>query len=54
MIFVPSKNLDNDVVPIYEIDSFSVMDCIDIVFTSEETISKEITGVERPWDDLHH
>ncbi len=36
------------------LDLTSAMDCLDIVFPSEEAILEAMMGVDIPWDDLHH
>ena len=48
------EELDGDVAPAWTLSSSSAQDCLDTTLTSEEAILEAITGIDRPWDDLHH
>jgi hypothetical protein len=50
----PSQELDLVLEPIWAQDSLATQDPLDLVFSSDEVILKEITDSHRPWDDLHH
>lgn len=51
---LPSEDEDGDVAPVWIVDSTSTMDYLNIVLPSDEAILEAMTGVEIPWDDLHH
>lgn len=40
--------------PDWTLNSTFAQDCLDIVLPYEEAILESITGVARPWNDLHH
>lgn len=48
------EELDGDVASAWTLDSTSTMDYLDMVLPSIESILEEMTGVDRPWEDLHH
>ena len=48
------EELDGDVAPAWTLTSSSAQDCLDTTLPSEEAILEEMTGIDRPWDDLHH
>jgi hypothetical protein len=50
----PSQELDPVLEPIWAQDSLATQDPLDLVFPSNEVILEEMTGSDRPWDDLHH
>jgi hypothetical protein len=50
----PSHALDPVLEPIWAQDSLATQDPLDLVLPSDEAILKEMTGPDRPWDDLHH
>lgn len=51
---LPLEDLYGDMAPVWNIDSTSTMDCLDIVLPSEGEILEAMTRVKRPCDDLHH
>jgi hypothetical protein len=50
----PSQELDPFLEPIWDQCSLSTIDPLDPVFQSDEVILEALTGLDRPWDDLHH
>ena len=42
------------VLPAWAIESSHAHDCLDSVFPSDEAIIEVMSGVEPPWEDLHH
>jgi hypothetical protein len=50
----PSLELDPVLEPIWVQDSLTIEYPLDLVLSSDEAILEEMTGPERPWDDLHH
>jgi hypothetical protein len=50
----PSQELYPILEPIWAQDSLTTQDPLDLVFPSDEVILEEMTGPDRPWDDLHH
>jgi hypothetical protein len=40
--------------PIWAQNSSNSQDCLDTIFPSDEAIIEEMTGAERPWEDMHH
>lgn len=53
-ILVSTEDVDDDVAPVWKIDSTLVMDFLDIVLPYEEEILESMIGVEILWDDLHY
>ena len=47
------EELDGDVAPAWTLSSSSTQDCLDTTLPSEEAILEAMTGIDRPWDDLH-
>jgi hypothetical protein len=47
------KEIDGDVAHFRTLDSTSALDCLDIVFPSDEAIFEAMTAVDRPLEDLH-
>ena len=45
---------DPYVVPTWPVDSSDAHDFLDSVFPSDEAIVKAMSGVEPPWEELHH
>jgi hypothetical protein len=50
----PSQELDPVLEPIWAQDSLAAQDPLDLVLPSDKVILEELTGPDRPWDDLHH
>jgi hypothetical protein len=50
----PTPELDLVLESIWAQYSFSTTDSLDLVFPSDEAIIEALTGLDRPWDDLHH
>jgi hypothetical protein len=50
----PAPELDPVLEPIWAQDSLATTDSLDLVFPSDEAILEALTGLDRPWDDLHH
>ena len=40
--------------PAWEVESSHSHDCLDDVFSSDEAILEVMSGIEKPWEDLHH
>ena len=40
--------------PAWELSSSSAEECLDTTLPSKEAILEAMTGIDRPWDDLHH
>ena len=40
--------------PAWEVQSFHTHDCLNSVFPSDEAIIEAMSGVEPPWEELHH
>ena len=47
-------NKDPYVLPVWAVQSSHAHDCLDTVFPSDEVIIKAMSGVEPPWEELHH
>ena len=45
---------DPYVLPAWEVHSSHVLDCLDMVFALDEAIIEAMSGVELPWEELHH
>ena len=45
---------DPYVLPAWAVESSHAHDCLDIVFASDEAIIEVMSGVEPPWEELHH
>ena len=45
---------DPYVLPAWEVQSSHAHDCLDMVFPSDEAIIEAMSGVEPPWEELHH
>ena len=45
---------DPYVLPSWAVQSFHAHDCLDTVFPSDEAIIEAMSGVEPPWEELHH
>ena len=45
---------DPYVLPVWEVQSSHVHDCLDTIFPSDEAIIEAMSGVEPPWEELHH
>ena len=45
---------DPYVLPAWAVQSSHAHDCLDMVFPSDEAIIEAMTGVEPPWEELHH
>ena len=54
--FIPAspEELDGDVAPAWTLSSSFAQDFLDTSLPSEEAILEAMTGIDRPWDDLHH
>jgi hypothetical protein len=50
----PSQELDLVLEPIWAQYYLATQDPLDYVFPSDEAILEEMTGHDRPWDDMHH
>jgi hypothetical protein len=50
----PPRELDPILEPIWAQDSLTTQYPLDLFFPSDEVILEAITGLDRPWDDLHH
>ena len=53
-VFVSLEELDGDVALAWTLSSSSAQDSIDATFPLEEATLERMTGVQRPWADLHH
>ena len=42
------------VIPSWEFASYHSHDCFDDIFSMDEAILEDISGIEQPWGDLHH
>ena len=51
---LPPEELDGDVAPAWTLSPSSAQDFLDTTLPSEEAILEAMTGIDRPWDDLHH
>jgi hypothetical protein len=51
---IPAPELDPLLEPIWAQDSLVNTDSLDLVFPSDEAIIEEMTGPDKPWEDLHH
>ena len=40
--------------PAWAVQSSHMHDCLDSVFSSDEAIIEAMSGVEPPWEELHH
>ena len=40
--------------PAWAVQSSHAHDCLDMVFPSGEAIIEAMSGVESPWEELHH
>ena len=45
---------DPYVLPAWEVESSLSHDCLDDLFLSDEAIIEAMSGVEPPWEELHH
>ena len=45
---------DPYVLPAWAVQSSHAHDCLDSVFPSDEAIIEAMSGVEPPWEELHH
>ena len=45
---------DPYVLPAWEMESSHSHDCLDDVFPSDEAILEAMSGIEQPWEELHH
>ena len=45
---------DPYVLPAWAVQSSHAHDCLDMVFPSDEVIIEAMSGVEPPWEELHH
>ena len=45
---------DPYVLPTWVVESSHAHDCLDGVFPSDESIIEAMSGVEPPWEELHH
>ena len=45
---------DPYVLPAWAVDSSHSHDCLDDVFPSDEAILEAMSGIEQPWEELHH
>jgi hypothetical protein len=52
MTLVPE--LDPVLEPTWAQGSLATTDSLDLVFPSDEVILEALTGLNRPWDDIHH
>jgi hypothetical protein len=50
----PAHELDPSLEPIWAQDSLANTDSLDLVLPSDEAIIEAMTGLDKPWDDLHH
>jgi hypothetical protein len=50
----PAQELDLVLEPICDQYSLATTNYLDLVFPSDEDIIEALTGLDRPWDDLHH
>jgi hypothetical protein len=50
----PPQEIDPVLDPIWAQNSLTTHDPLYFVFPSDEAILEEMTGPNRPWDDLHH
>jgi hypothetical protein len=46
--------LDPPLEPIWAQGSLASIDSLDLVFPSDEAVIKEMTSLDKPWEDLHH
>ena len=51
---VPPQELDLVLKPIWDHESLTTQDPLDLVLASEEVILEVMNGPHRPWDDIHH
>jgi hypothetical protein len=51
---IPSPELDPLLEPILAQDSLVNTDSLDLVLPSDEAIIEAMTGLDKPWEDLHH
>ena len=40
--------------PVWAVESYHSHDCLNDVFPSDEAILEAMSGVEQPWEELHH
>jgi hypothetical protein len=50
----PPQELDPDIEPIWAQEYLTTHDPLDLVFPSNEVILEAMTGLNIPWDDIHH
>jgi hypothetical protein len=50
----PAQDSDLVLEPIWAQGSPATTDSLELVFPSHEVIIEALTGLDRPWDDLHH
>jgi hypothetical protein len=50
----PAQELDPLLEPIWAQCSLTNTDLLDLVFLSDEAVIKEMTSLDKPWEDLHH
>jgi hypothetical protein len=51
---IPTQELDPLLEPIWAQDSLTDIDSLDLVLPSDEAIIEAMTGLDKPWEDLHH
>jgi hypothetical protein len=51
---IPTQELDPLFEPIWAQNSLVDTDSLDLVLPSDEAIIEEMTGPDKPWEDLHH
>jgi hypothetical protein len=51
---IPAQELDPLHEPIWAQDSFANTYSLDLVFPSDEAIIEAMTGLDKPWEYLHH
>ena len=51
---IPAQELDPLLEPIWAQDSLVNIDSLDLVLPSDEAIIEAMTGLDKPWEDLHH
>ena len=52
--FSQTEEEDSYVLPAWEVESSHMHDFLDDVFPSDESIIEAMSGVEPPWEELHH
>jgi hypothetical protein len=50
----PAQELDPVLEPIWDQDSLATTDSLELVLPYDKAIIEALTGLDRPWDDLHH